>query len=270
MPITVPYEELEGSPTETRGRDSFEAVRRFKVAWSDRLTARDELLTLPGDEYPHSPVLSYCVSVSCEPFGLTKQGAISGNGRMTDYDFATLTARYESVRSGLAISNPNPSEPNTYISEDLDGEVFGVPINTELLYWDVFANLRPVQPQDAPTKMLYRSAYTLTRHHLQTLPTNYASLVGGCNAQPFQTKLLGLTFAPETLMYIGPRISIVASLSGEKRFNIAHRFTHFEPGWNKYPNPGDDGVIYWEPIYIKSETEVPTLKAVPLVNLSSL
>lgn len=269
MPISVPYEELDGL-SEERTRDRFTATRRFKVAWSDRLQARDDLLNWPGDEYPHSPATAWCTRVSTVPFGESGQGIDDGGGKRIDFTHAIVTAFYESASTSLAQRpDSGTGSPDERISEDMFGEVQGVPLTKHKLYWDI-GNPRLINAEEAPSLMIYRATYTLTRHHLTALPTGMEALIGKCNAQPWQTKLIGRTFAPETLLFVAPRVNVVSDLAGTKKFTVSYSFTYNPNEWNRFPKPSDDGNVYFDPMYRRVGGDYVRFKPITPANLSVL
>lgn len=280
MPFSVAWEELEGSPSEERTRDGFSATRRLKCAWADRGTLRDELLTFPGHEYPHTNILAMCTGVSSAPFGKHGQGAADGaTGFLSAPAEAILTCRYESYRTNIAQRNPNPTVPGAVemISEDMEPTVEGAalwkPPGWELTY-DVARALKVPEGAE-PSIPMYKEKYTFTRHHLNVPPNTLGELLLHCNQQPLETRLLGMTFEPETLLFMGVRINVVSDSTGTRKFTANYNF-HYQPnGWNRFPRINTaTGLLQWYHMYV-GDLSAPSsdgvqIKVFPPANFSNI
>lgn len=67
------------------------------------------------------------------------------------------------------------------------------------------------------------------------LPPEILTLVGSVNEATYTSSILGLTFAPETLLYTPPSLKRTISNTGTEGWDITMNFQLKEaPGWNSY------------------------------------
>lgn len=254
------FMELAESPIEeVRSRDGFRARRRFKCAWSDRGSLRDQLLAFPGHQYPHANVVARCTSASATPFSAAiATQTVNDDHVITAPSHAIVEASYETIglKSMLGQLNPNPSTPGAVemISEMFEPTLEAMSLRDTPLKWN---DGTPLSGSERPSWLMYGGHYSLTRHHLPNIPDALFDLLTGptCNNSYYRAKLLNLEFAPETLSLILPRISMVADSTGQRKFTIEYRFGFKAGGWNVFPRhavraDGSGGVV-WQPATIE-------------------
>ncbi len=273
-PVTVAHEELEGSPMESGDASKFTATRELKCAWADRLTLFDQLLlgyeitigapglgnitTTCGQQYPHRPGV-YVKSVSIAPFS-NKSSAFQGDTKIAAWTHAKLTVQYEpgnfdpsagSATSGLAAGVAEESlDPSVMILQPPDAA-------TNPVYLDNAGHTgRALIPGNNRPGILVRTmvwSYSLTR--VKTMPPGWETYQGYVNSATVTSTSLGRTFAPETLLFNGPKSRRSFNGSGTifstpglvlaqstRAWDCVLQFTWNPNGWNYFPD--SSGVFY--------------------------
>lgn len=252
MGFSVDFHELDDSPQEERTRDGFAATRRIECAWEDRLTLRDELLPLIGlgHLYPHSPLIgARCVGVGSVGMGKQQMQDLGGNGgKIAKYEKAVLTVRYETPRADSArpVDPNSPSEQEAF-SEELESTLEFMTLPANDLSWTADGST-PLTQEEAPGMPLHGFVYRYTRHNLTEPPIQLLQLRGAVNEEAIVSRLLGLTFAPETLLMQEGQLSVGNDPTGAPRFAVSFSMAHNANTWNKFPRKGDTSIL-WSYIY---------------------
>lgn len=245
--INVDYVELQGSPTETLGGGGYQAQRRLKVAWTDRLLLAQQLLGhqnlttlvfyLP-DTMPGNPS-AYCHHVSIAPFTGDVVNASSTDSRAGTYAFAELTADYQIDplhRTGSG---------SEVFSETLEISKEALTLPTLGLYFDAAMTQR--LPDGAnPSLLLPMATWVYTRHRVRTIPQASVDCIGLVNQGAMTPSTLGLTFESETLLFEDLSLQRVYTTAGTLGWDVTHRFVHRPNGWNNFYNPATGT---FDPIY---------------------
>lgn len=244
------HEELAGSPVENRAIDSFSAVRRFKVAWSDRVNFMNQLLEADngfGQVYPFDTnSFARAVNAQAAPFGVV----LSASDPDASYNHAVITIRYETQRandprnSGFGVSEA--------ISESFEPFVENIRVPHHKFRWGGATSGEPLTADQSPVKPVYGINYVFTRHRMLNIPTGAFSLVGHVNASTVVTNFSGIPFGVETVLFKSVSADHTTRLGAGDTFRAVYRFGIREMGWNKFwrvdPTLPDGGA--WQSIYV--------------------
>lgn len=230
MPITVDYEELDGSPESDRTRSGMTAVRVLKCAWADWPQLREELLAWPGHDFPHSPIMCRATRVNVKPFGVCGQDTINGE-IVSSYPWAKLTVYYDSATRAGPI--PEPGDETNRISEQIKPTVEAQVVSHEGFRWGSPQGT-PLTEEEAPFRQVHGLTYEFTRYNLSAVPNHVLTLNGKVNNAGVLCKLLGLAFGPETLLYQDPDIELITNEAGTLAINLTQRMQWRESTWNKF------------------------------------
>lgn len=258
--ITIAYEEMALSPSEGVGVDKQEATRVFKCAWSNRIVLATQLVGytrvigldtiyyLPH-QYPHDGLLHlFATDVKITPFTnkTTNDPSVPG---IATYEHAQLTVTY----SVPTYDFPEENE-ETYVTEAIEPATEFMTLPYSGLYWDRDAQ-NPIDPTDAPGKLVRLTAWVYTLHNLPTLPAAVIDLPGKINRNDVYSWSLNRWFAWETLLCGDPSLSREITAAGATGWTCTFRFIHRNAGdfaapigWNEFPEPkaadSDGHILY--------------------------
>lgn len=258
------HEELHESPTEQVTSDGFQAVRRLKCRWSDRIKLMNMLVgqtwaqggtggsekivvALPH-EYPANP---YAVAreVGLVPFGASGSDPFEGLS-VASYEHALLTVTYRTAQGGE--SQPQPDDTLIF-TERLEPSVEYVTVAATNLSWTLGGP--PIDPQEVPGIPVRLLDYTIDVRNVVSFADAAILSPGVCNAQAVIAKLINKTFPAETLLYHGFFPTRVTTASGNQLWNGEYRLTYKKDGWNKFwrsggaaPQPLYNGAGVWKPV----------------------
>ena len=225
----IPYEEIQGSPSEGLNLDGKTATRRIKVAWNLRLQLRTDLLrtTFPGGDEN-----LVCISINSEPFDARNLGA----DHIAAYDLAILTLQYETV----VLEDTETIEPSA--------EFLTTGVNN--LRWESNAGDQ-VTTEESPGQLFVGFDYIIERKGIKVFPVNVLGLIGKVNdaaINPTAEGLKVLIFPKETLLYNPPSISPRFDGDGNRIWDVVFRLTFkpnfdgpFARGWNEFWRPSASG-----------------------------
>jgi len=245
--FSVPFEEMDGSPTEfvTRSWGGTGARRTLKCLTSNRVQLVNELLGYV-DYYggtatihppaPYGPdILNIVVSdVAIKPFG--KMGQISSDTRFADYDYSIIEVTFEAADKVL-------SSVYGYVSilETIRPASEFITLPTKELYWGVGGAAEAIDAFDAPGKINKMLEWTYEIRGASAYPVEIWKHIGKVNYAVTTSASLGVTFGIETLLYAGPIVEKEITLSGTI-YNITLRFIYKNNGpigtpygWNYFP-----------------------------------
>lgn len=243
--VTIPYEELDGSPQEKYGDSGFTATRKLMCSWTSRHTlARqlkggrqvigDQQVTIKGATYPWNAV-ARVANVS-----------IDGDGKP---ESETSTELYEKAILTVDYSIPKFDE-ETLIEESIEpaSEFLTLPVNN--LYWGYGENKVALGETEAPGLLIQMYDWIYTIKAMRNPPDWIGELEGCVNSKQVKSDTLNRTFAPETLLVGKPNLSRTITTAGEKAWTVTFRFTYRRIPWNLFPRvdiAGPNGIPF-EPI----------------------
>lgn len=230
MAISVPFQEMNGSPIVNWTPPNLSATRKLLVAWGDGNIAVNQALgitTSVPDVFAgkNLPSTMTCQGGIITPFG--KQDRDLGlPGSLARYGRAVVTLTYK-----VPGSTPGTTPPGVNVNSD------GLEPFAEMLTQDP-SDFRwgsptgdSVKPQEAPAMMLRGLDYVVRRLEYPFIPIAILDLVGKVNDALITAPALNLSFAAETLLYNPPTIS-----QGQlaTTWDMTLRFTYRPTGWNSF------------------------------------
>lgn len=255
MAITDVHE-LAGSPSERWDNGRFAAEQRLIVAWEERHELMALKLRYGGAPYVNSPPgmgQVVCRGATAVPFG-GESSEVSGFDDPNSPEGAASTlAAYEKALVTLFYSSPEGGDfvqnGNDFISESVSPTVEMMTLDHSRFAWG--ANDGPaLEPEESPSRMLRGLDYEFARYDLRSVPQAAADLVGYVNDSTLVSRLLGLGFGAETLLYEAPVITRSLNTNGEASIQVRYRFTYRPTGWNKFWRAATQR---FESIFIKGE-----------------
>lgn len=274
LPLTVPHEELLGSPREIGLESEFRAVRRLKCAWADRLALFDQLLTgylihlggTPplitriGQPYPHRPG-AFASRVQIEPFGGDAR-AHPAQPQLAGYAHALLTVDYEPRQFDPATGAGQAGEETLSTAAEFQT------LPHQGLTWDAQATPgERLWEAEAPTVVRRLLEWTYTFRQVVSFPPAWLEGAGSVNLGPVTSNTLALTFAPQTLLYQGVRLARAAGEGASPAWTASLRFTYRAWGWNRFARRGAPEP---QPLYAAGQpfSPYPTLDFAAALNLA--
>lgn len=252
-PPTIPFEELsspQGSPTESGDLESFKATRVLRCAWSDRLTLFDQLLTaykvtsglrtfVVGDKYPHRDRV-YVRRIS----SITGVGPIATDSTgVKRWEYADLRVEYESRSfdpsggGGISDSSDSPAEAFQVAEETIQPSAEFLTLPTGAIYLDASQN-DLVAESNAPGVLIamfdYTYSYTENLGNNGTLSSDLIDKLFTCNSATISSTTLGLTFAAETLLFLGASVQLQTLSNGDRIADVSLPFRFRRTGWNRF------------------------------------
>lgn len=261
--LTVPFSELDGSPTENIAVEwtGFGANRSLKVAAANRMQLIKELLGYKeyvggnllihqAHEYRYISNLLTAVSVTTKPFG--KIAATPGDSRFADYPDSIVDVVYKIPQWRTA----QFYEGLVTVTDTVQPSTEFITINTEKLYWDA-AQAEPLDSMDAPGKLIHTLEWIQEIRNAIVLLPGVWGLPGYVNSYPVYSRFLNTTFPAGTLLCEPPTVDREVSFDSIPTYNITIRFvaknngTYAVPrGWNYFPRWNAGGTsVSWLPLY---------------------
>jgi hypothetical protein len=160
---------------------------------------------------------------------------------IASYEKAEVTVEYATPNAGGGEEPEIDPATQELVSERLEPttEFLTLPVNdengTELFTWD--SDGEKVTIEQAPGVLIKGFTYVLTVHEKDFLDDDILSLPGSCNMYSVRARLLGFSFAPETLLWECPLLSRVWTKEGAGKWTIEYRCPYRENTWNKYYRP---------------------------------
>lgn len=263
MAITTSYVELHKWPRGVWREGEFFGQRKLLCAWDDMASLANEIgnypeSAWPASEYPWGPADALARQIRYEPYDAEQK---STSGSFTDYEYGILTVDYSTTG------------PIYYggqmISERMATAQKSVVLDYTRLSWVSASNGVNLRPNEAPNIPFYGLQYERTYHRLLAVPGDVLTFVGFCNANTLTSPVLGLSFAPETLVYTGCRIHAVHQIGAMPAYDVTYLFEYWPFGLNKFfradDNNPDGGKGWWTDLYV-SNPNGGTLKRYRTVN----
>lgn len=275
-PNGISFEELDRSPSISGGDDGMNAMRRFKVAWSDWPNFVAELKGVPIDTagqitagegiqfpgYESLKVHNWTVE------GFDQESPTGGfTGMVDDANTygggALVTASYKTPGDGEGTGDATVTVPEkTYLTYEGDYSSSFMTIPNRNWKW---SGTGVVLSQDVPFGLLMQhSVHRITWHNVVRPPwTAQKNLVGMINSGTFGR------WETEQLLYMGTQIRSTLMFPPTRNraavtlYDLTHTFMYRHGySWNKFYNPVKDGGTHWQQIEAVDGGEKPyTLSA---------
>ncbi len=234
MTVTTPHFEVQGWPKELYVLKGSAYERKIRCAWNDRYALASELDTYPDSIFPYNTASGAILdTIKMEPERNSKSSD-AGNGKIS-YENAILTCNYSTL---------GPSTANL-VSERLTPGVSGVKLAGDRLYWDTAGE----KPVGTGSRLIPVATYTLRYHRAAAVPAAALTLPGYVNNNTVETKILGVSFSANFLLYRGAVVRRVLSAAGITLFDATHVCSYAYNdgfGWNRLwrPETGTFGLVY--------------------------
>lgn len=238
--LSIPFRELDGSPTESWGPQGFSATRRLRCAWADRLTLAAELR---GGVVSLNRVDTYFAPQSYPGFAAALVGQVdiaplsTGIAAVLEegncYAEAVLTVRYE--------------VPQELTQEAIQPTLEFQTIPSLRLYWDS-GHTQQLGAEQAPGLQRLSLAITRKRRQLVNLPRAYWQLAGHTNQNDVRFDRLG-TFAAGHLLYQPGPLDRVRVADGLLGYDATLLFSFRNGGWNRFSQTGASAP---QPVYLEN------------------
>ena len=257
MALTVEFEELPGSPKEQYTATGFQVTRRFKCPWSRRHKLARQFKAKQGIAYKYN-VAARVTDVAIDPF-FDNEGKVdeNPNPREITYSDALLTVTYRTPDgySGTIDSD----DPETLITENVDDWTEFLTLPGRKLWWAHLDNggrgaqkSLPLGDDASPGMLVTGMNWKITRYNVLSVPQAWRDLNGYVNLDELYSKTLGMTFAPETLLYQPMSMQRTITSDGLKAWTVTQVMSHRLTGWNKFYNTV---VGQWQPVYPNKTTD---------------
>lgn len=246
--ISVEYSENEGSPSETMTAESFRATRTLICAWEDRLTLAAELLAGysvtvgalqvdMGRLYPHWPSV-YVVGIDgIEPYENGATTAYEGDETVAAHAQAKITVRYENRQFDPQLSQGTNGNNFLQIAEE------SVASSSQFLVLpegqSIYLNTSPrteIPSGSYPGKIIRGAQWNYTLNQVRSVPGGWFTYAGYVNESAVTSNSLGVTFATETLLFLGVQLTRTITVQGPQAWRAALSFAHRPDGWNMFPD----------------------------------
>lgn len=237
MAFSVSFWEHAGWPRELVFVDAFAAERKLVCAWGDRQTLANEILSTGNNVYPYNSsgaLVSHVPRIRPLVNGKETQGA---QVHMADYELAVVTVNY-STKGRITGVTPGGNLISEWMST---GSTFKTLDRTQLAW--AANDGEPLKPGEGLDKIEPVGNYVLLYNSLPVLPGSVLTQPGTVNNAGVSTYLLGLTFAAETLLYMGSNITRSLNALGVTAFQVRHKFRYKANadefgvhGWNYFWN----------------------------------
>ena len=225
MAVSVNHYEMTNWPKEGyRLGGGFIAERRLKCAWTDRDTLAREIL---GETYPYNSIGAMAMEAYPEPIK-GEALAVGASADMSSYAEAVVVVKYSTQGASEVVSG-------NLISEWLETSIDFKTLDHRGLQWGVGGGAEALFPAEAPGRIEPTIDYVLLYHELSAVPSSVVTHTGLVNASAVTAYLMGLTFAPETLLYLGAQVGRSITTAGSTGFSVKHRFRfkgNDGHGWN--------------------------------------
>lgn len=260
---------MDDSPQEGVGVASQDGIRILKCAWVDRLTLATQLVGythiigldtihyLPH-QYPHAGLRH--LFASDIRIGRLASKMIGADPRVAIYNEAILTVTY----SVPDYEFPTEDE-ETYVTESLEPATDFMTMSHIGLFWDRRGR-EPIDPTEAPAKLVRMTAWVYTLHALKSLPPQIFTLPGTVNLRDVYSWSLDKWFAYETLLCGDPSLSREKTTTGVTAWAVTFRFIEKNAGsfahplgWNEFPKPKDadaDGHIQYSTVKTQAGKDI--------------
>ncbi len=258
---TIDFDERPEYPKEQGYPDRFEATRKVRCDFDNRLTLAREFLgwtdeggTIhPAHKYDKDDANfgpAYVASFSIEPI----MGIDPLDG---GYKYADLTVNYSTATTLDA--------NNISITESVNGASEFLTIGNAELYWTSAhtADVK-IDTSEYPTKLVRMLEWSYTKHRQLSIPSSVFSKMGYVNSSAISSSHLGYTFAAETLLFGNPSCARTIGSNQIDYWEITYTFMYRPNGWNKFPRSTTGA---WSYIYDATGAQVKPYSSISFSDL---
>lgn len=231
-PAVTCYEEHGTASEDYSIKDAPSASVKLRCAWADRYALVQDLLSYQRP-WPYWPGLDYVPLANVckiEPF----PSAAVQNGQGMDYEDALITVTYSTLAMDL-------------VSEELEPTVEFMQLDHRQFCWGA-PDGPPLTAQEAPGVQQRGMNLVRTRYLVVEIPPAVLLTYGCCNASFYTSPILGLTFNPQTLLYMPPHTARTIRSDGTDGWTVTMKFVVKPQGWNVYWNAK---LQEWSPIFVR-------------------
>ena len=173
--------------------------------------------------------------------GVPNDGAKNLNTEAFEYIDALVTVTYEQAVGGGGGGGGNSSFD--FFTETVEPTIEYFRAPHEQLFWSSNdGSIRGLSPDQTPAYPFYRERYTRTYFGITLpIPTEFTTLQNHINTNPVVSPILGITYAPRTILYGNRRINYNLRTDGSQSANLSLDFTYRQETWRRFWNWGEDG-----------------------------
>ena len=205
----------------------------LRCPWEERYNVVD---SIAGKEWPQGPTVASIV----QPIATTFQ--IRGDGepqdgknidtQVFDYIDALITINYQQAQRSATAGDPDGFD---FFTESVEPFIEYQRVSHVGLRWN--SDGRALTPEQAPAFPLYRERYRRTYFGVRLpLAAQFTSLQNHINTQPVVSPLLGVTYAPRTVLYGNRRLNYTLRTNGEQTATLSVEFTYRQETWRQFYN----------------------------------
>ena len=220
--------ELDGSPSEkgaNEGSGSFSSTVKLMVNWQDRIGILNEIVG--GFQlYPRYPDSgARATNGSSTPFKARTGNEPQDTG-FAAYDYAEVTIEYKLK-----------AETGDLISESFDPTAEFMTLDYKKFQWKT-APGKALTENEAPGKLIKGLEYGIVFYMVEEIPAwiidPESGLIETVNAAAVESKLLGLTFQPGTLLFQPPKCSRKWNFTKKPYWQLDLKLSYKKDGWNNF------------------------------------
>lgn len=226
----IACDEVFGTSQEDGSYTTGTAKVQLRCTWANRrLLASDLLYGTDGTprQWPSNSSL-YCTQVSVKP-ELTKYTA---SGQEIIYEHAILDVSYAIPgNQGGGGGGGVPMDPINLYSETLTPYTRVMTLGPSGFEWT--SDGAALKSGEEPGKVIH--GMRLTRHlfSVAAISSTILDLPGSVHNATYQSQLLGLTFAANTLLFIPPELSRTVTGAGASAWDLKLSWDYQKDEWNK-------------------------------------
>lgn len=230
------YWEVFGWPREQYGQNGqFYGQRKLLCEWKDRKAVLLEIAGNGGQLWPYEVIPgggdympghdgeARAFSCLIEPFR-SRMSLTQTTNKFASYEWAILTFEY-STTTAIKLSD-------TWVTEEL--QPTGRLVNVDITDRTWTASGDTIEPADNIIKWETSFDYVVKYHHLLSIPAAAYMNCNKVNSDVVGSALIGLTFAPGTLLHTRPVVSRSFDPGLLNTFELTYRFPFNPNGWNKF------------------------------------
>jgi hypothetical protein len=225
----VTCEEVHGSKKETAALTGFSASVSLKCTWADRFALIDDLISNERSWPYFAPAKARQASIT--PV-YAKYTTATGS-QTCEYEDAIVSVNYSTEAD------------RDLVSESIEPTAEFRLLDYRNYRWSA-ANGLLLNENEAPGQLIRGINIVRTLYNRPFVPSSLLLLPGTVNLAAYSSTLLGLTFAPETLLFGIQPITRSIKLSGSTGYNVTIKMSYKAATWNKFWNQKTNS---YEPIY---------------------
>lgn len=222
----------------------------LQCAWADRYALVEDLLE-NNRRWPHgdlsgSKLVAKTASIKPEPT------TYDTDGQACVYKSALIDVSYSDKLE--EVTNEDDSDDPAYgdgstsegdgggeheepvtdlMSEEIEPAAEFVTLDYRRFRWSA-ANGDPLLEGEAPGRLLLSAILNRTLYKVRNPPLSLITNMGKVNGSSYRSRLLGITFPKETLLFMAPMLSRTIRSNGESAWTVKLRFGIKPNSWNEY------------------------------------